>query len=272
MTARIVRWVVLFFLLLVMLLPLVWLLLSSLEPNQEFFSRPTSPGFFRGSLANYASVLGAQPMLRYLFNSLLVSTASALLGSTVALLASYVFLFRFRLKRVFSALLTFGLFVPTSAFMIPYFLLVGRIGLYDTDAGIAVVYIGVSLPTAFLIVTTHMRDAVFSEYLEASFLDGASVFQTFRRIAVPLAVPGAVTAGIFLVIIGWNELLYALLLSQGDTSRTVQVAISFLVATYTANFTEAFAAMIIAVLPVVIIYIFLNKRIVAGLGMAVGLK
>ncbi len=272
MMARILRWAVLLAFLAVVLLPLIWLLGASLEPNQELFSRPGGLASIHWGFQNYGSVLVEAPMLLYLFNSLFVSAASALVGSAVATLAAYAFLFRFPLRRLFYPLLTFGLFVPTSAFMIPYFLMVSRIGLYNSDPGIALVYVGISLPTAFLIVTTHMREAVFAELLEASFLDGATVHQTFRGIVAPLALPGAVTAGIFLVIIGWNELLYALLLSQDDLSRTVQVAISFLVATYTANFTQAFAAMIIAVLPVVAIYIFLNRRIVAGLGMVVGLK
>ena len=272
MTARIARWVVLCVFLAVVLLPLLWLFVSSLEPNTEFFSRPSNPFSIHWGLSNYRAVLVEQPMLRYLFNSLVVSLSSAAIGSLVALLASYVFLFRFPLRGLIYPLLSFGLFVPTSAFMIPYFLLMSRVGMYNTLSGIALVYVGVSLPTAFLIVSTHMREAIFSELLEAGFLDGASVHQVFRRIVAPLAAPGAVTAGVFLVIIGWNELLYALLLSQDDTSRTVQVAISFLVATYTANFTEAFAAMIIAVLPVVIAYVFLGRRIVAGLGTVVGMK
>ena len=272
MIARVFRWFVLLLFLLVVLLPLLWLLVSSFLPNREFFSRPLAFTAVRWDLGNYASVLREQPMLLYLLNSLIVSVASTILGAFVALPAAFAFLFRFRMRRLLYPLLVFGLFVPTSAFMIPYFLMVSRIGLYDNLLGIALVYAGVSLPTAFLIVSTHMREAVYGEYLEASLLDGASVHQTFLHVAAPLALPGAMTACVFLIIIGWNELLYALLLSQNDASRTVQVAISFLVATYTANFTEAFAAMILAVLPVVVISLFLNRRIASGLGMTVGLR
>ncbi len=268
----VLRTVVLVLFLLIILLPLLWLLASSFLPNREFFSRPLAFVSIRWDFSNYVGVLQEQPMLRYLLNSLVVSLTSAAAGAAVALLSAFVFLFRFPMKRLLYTLLVFGLFVPTSAFMIPYFLTVNRLGLYDRLAGIALVYAGVSFPTAFLIVSTHMREAVYAEFLEASFLDGASVHQAFVHVAAPLSIPGAMTASIFLVIIGWNELLYALLLSQNDGSRTVQVAVSFLVATYTANFTQAFAAMILAVLPVVVIYIFLNRRIVAGLGMAAGLK
>jgi raffinose/stachyose/melibiose transport system permease protein len=272
MIGRVFRWAALLLFLAVILLPLVWLLFSSFLANEEFFSRPLAFASNRWSLDNYARVLTEQPMLLYLMNSLIVAVASTCLGTVVALLASFAFLFRFPLRRPINLLLSFGLFVPTSAFMIPYFLMISRFGLYDNLAGIALVYAGVSIPTAFLIITTHMREAVFPEFIEASLLDGASVHQVFRLVVAPIAFPGAVTAAIFLVIIGWNELLYALLLSQGDASRTVQVAISFLVATYTANFTQAFAAMILAVAPVLVIYIVLNKRILSGLGMAAGLK
>jgi raffinose/stachyose/melibiose transport system permease protein len=117
-----------------------------------------------------------------------------------------------------------------------------------------------------------MQDIIKTDVIEASFLDGASLFQCFSKVVAPISFRGAITAAIILVINSWNELLYALLLSQNDKSRTVQVAISSLVATYSANFPQAFAAMIIAILPMILIYIFLNKHIVAGLGMTVASK
>jgi len=157
MIARILRWIVLLLFLAVILLPILWLLLSSFLPNREFFSRPLAFASIRWSLENYTSVLTEQPMLLYLMNSVLVSLASTLVGTLVALLASFVFLFRFALKRLLYSVLVFGLFVPTSAFMIPYFLMISRIGLYNSDIGIALVYAGISLPTAFLIINTHMK-------------------------------------------------------------------------------------------------------------------
>lgn len=271
MIAKALKWLFLCLFLIIVVLPLFWLLLSSFKLNAEFFSNPL--GFpAHWSFANYVTVLTEAPMLLYLANSIAISAASTLLGALVALAAAFVFLFEFRLKRFFYLLLTFALFVPTSAFMIPYFLMISRLGLYNNDLGIALVYVGISLPTSFLIVSTYMRDAVKSELIEASYLDGATLHQSFVLIVVPISMRGVITACIFLLIIGWNELLYALLLSQSDGSRTVQVAISFLVATYTANFPQAFAAMVLAVLPIIVIYAFLNKRIVAGLGMAIGSK
>jgi len=271
MIGRILKWTALGVFLAIVLAPLLWLLLSSFKSNSEFFTNPLGAPQ-RWTFINYVTVLTQAPMLLYLFNSLLVAVLSTLFGALIALLASFVFLLEFPFKRFFYLLMVFGLFVPTSAFMIPYFLLVSKLGLYDTDLGIALVYVGIATPTGFLIVNTYMRDAVRTELIEASCLDGASLHQSFLRIVAPISMRGVATACVFLVIMSWNELLYALLLSQGDQSRTVQVAISFLVATYAANFPNAFAAMIIAMLPIVIIYIFVNKQIVSGLGMAVGMK
>ncbi len=271
MIGRALKWVVIALFLAVVLCPLAWLLVSSLKLNSDFFTNPIgAPSPW--TIGNYITVLTEQPMLLYLVNSVLVATLSTLVGAAIALPASFVFLLDFPLKRFFSSLLVFGLFVPTSAFMIPYYLLVSRLGLYNSDIGIALVYVGIATPTGFLIVSTYMRDAVRTELVEAARLDGATLWQTFLRVAAPIAMRGVVTACIFLVIISWNELLYALLLSQDDGSRTVQVAISFLVATYSANFPNAFAAMVLALIPVTVVFVFLNRRIVAGLGMAVGLK
>lgn len=271
MITKIFKWIFLVFFLLIILLPLVWLLSSSLKSNNEFFLNTL--GFPRHiTFSNYRTVLTEQPMLKYLFNSFFISALSTLVGLAIAMLASFIFLFDFKHKKFFRLLLTFGIFIPTSAFMIPYFFVISRIGLYDNVLGIALVYIGISLPNGFLIIDAYMQDIVKTDVLEASFLDGASLFQCFSKIVVPISSRGAMTAAIILFINSWNELLYALLLSQNDTSRTVQVAISFLVATFSANFPQAFAAMVVAMLPIILIYVFLNKRIVAGLGTAMASK
>jgi len=271
MIAKIFKWIFLVLFSLLIILPLIWLLFSSLKTNNEFFENMLGIPVHI-TLYNYRIVLTEQPMLRYLFNSFFVSISSTLIGLAVAMLASFIFLFDFKYKKFLRLFLTFGIFIPTSAFMIPYFLIISRIGLYDNLLGIALIYIAISLPSSFLIINNYMQDIVKTDILEASFLDGASFFECFTKIVTPISSRGAMTAAIILFINSWNELLYALLLSQSDRSRTVQVAISFLVATFSANFPQAFAAMIMAMLPIIVLYIFLNKRIVAGLGMAMASK
>jgi raffinose/stachyose/melibiose transport system permease protein len=254
---------ILFFLALV-IVPLLWILIASFKTNAEFFAHPFGlPSVW--SLGNYVKAFSLEPLLLYLTNSITVAVVSTLLTVMVTALAAYVFLYQFPCKKWIYFLLIFGLFVPLSAFMLPYFLVVNGLGLYDTVWGLALVYAGVSMPLSFLIIHTYLKEIITQEVIEASYIDGASFFKVFSHIAAPLAKGGMITAAIFLLISSWNELLYALLLTQSEQSRTVQVAIRFFISSFAANYPLAFAAIVIAILPMIIIYIFFNNRIVSGL-------
>lgn len=252
------------------LIPVIWIFVSSFKTNFEFIKSPIKfPS--KLSLENYISVLtyggssAEEPLWKFLLNSFIVSFVATLIVLSVTALASYALLYSFPLKRLCHFLLSFGLFLPTSAFMIPYFIIISKLGLYDTRLGISLVYSGMTIPLGFLIIHTYMRDSIDSELIEAAFIDGASFHRIFKDIVIPLSRGGILTASIFLWINSWNELLYALLLSQSEKSRTIQVAISSMIATYTANYPQAFAAVLLSILPVVIIYILLNKYILTGL-------
>jgi len=250
----------------VVIIPLVWIFISSFKTNIEFFSSPYSlPNYW--TLKNYINSFSREPLLLYLSNSVVVAAVSTLLNILITLPASYVFLHEFPFKKVFFVLIIFGLFVPLSAFILPYFLIVSWLGLYDSLWGLIIVYTGISAPLSFLIIHTYIQEIVNREIIEAATLDGASFHQIFIRIVAPLSKGGVATATIFSLMIAWNELLYAMILTQSESSRTIQMAIRFLVATFYADYPTAFAAIIISILPMVLIYSFLNRYIVKGLAM-----
>ena len=103
------------------------------------------------------------------------------------------------------------------------------------------------------------------ELLEAARVDGASFHRIFRSIVAPLTMPGVVTAAIFLLITCWNELLFASVLTEDQAAQTVQVGIRFFLTTYAANYPLAFAATVMAILPTVVVYVFLSNRVIGGL-------
>jgi raffinose/stachyose/melibiose transport system permease protein len=260
---QVITGLVLIMVLALMVVPFGWLVIASFKSNIEFFSDPFGlPHTW--SFDNYATVFSDEPMLLYLWHSAVAAGASTTLAVGASTMASYALLYRFRVRHATFLFLSFGLFVPVNALMTPYYFIVTDLGLYDSIWGLVLVYAGVSAPICFLIVKTYM-DSIPREILEASYVDGASFHRTFLRIVLPLSVPGMVTASVFLMIIAWNELLFANLLTQSDAARTVQVAIRFFLAAFHANYPEAFAAMIIAILPTVVAYVLLSKRIIAGL-------
>jgi len=250
-------------LLLISLVPFLWLLLSSFKSAIELYENPFGlPAEI--SLVNYVTAFSQQPMFAYLLNTTLAAVGSTGLAVLLAAMASFALLGRWRVPPTVSAFLTFGLFVPTSAFMVPYFFIVHWAGLYDSVWGLILVYAGVSLPLAFTIVKTYM-DTIPASLVEAAIIDGASFNSIFWRIIMPMSAPGLATACIFLVIVAWNELLLASLLTGSPAAKTVQVGLRSFMEAYHAEYTVAFAGIIVTVVPIMAIYLLLSRYIVAGL-------
>jgi len=261
--ARVVKWLFLGALLVITIGPVLWLLLSSFKTEPELFGSPFGLPQ-KWSLQNFSGALDAQPLLDYFRNSVLVAVTSTAATIVVATMASYALLHKFRLNSTARLFLFFGLFVPVSAFITPIFYIVYHVGLYNTVWGIALVYSGITLPTAFLIIKTYM-DTIPHEIIESAQIDGASFHGVFFRVVVPLTGPGLATAAIFLTIAAWNELLYANLLSENQSAQTLQVGIRNFLASYAANYPQAFAATVMAIAPTILAYAFLSNRVITGM-------
>ncbi len=268
-----ISWFLLIFYLILVIVPLFWIVSSSFKTNAEFFANPVGiPSHLNWQ--NFTAVLSyggstEESLMRYLINSAVITCLATIINLLLTLPASYFFLYNFPHRSSLYLFLTFGLFLPTSAFMVPYMFIVSRLGLYDSRLGIALVYAGMTMPLAFLIIQSYMKNSTPKELIEAALLDGASFHQIFFKVSIPLSRGGIITAVIFLVITFWNELLYALLLSQSEGSRTIQIAISSLISTYAANYPQAFAAITISISPIILVYVVLNKYIVSGLSVYV---
>jgi raffinose/stachyose/melibiose transport system permease protein len=154
--------------------------------------------------------------------------------------------------------------LPANAFITPIFYVIHNLGLYNSVWGIALTYIGLNLPIGFLIIKTYM-DTVPGDILEAARMDGCGFHTTLLRIVLPLVGPGVATASIFLAISAWNELLYANLLSDDQNAQTIQVGVRSFLASYAANYPQAFAATAMAVIPTVVVYVVLSNRVIEGM-------
>jgi raffinose/stachyose/melibiose transport system permease protein len=256
-------WLVIAIFLVLTVVPFAWLLLSSFKTNTELFSNPFSlPASW--SLENYTSAFATHPLTIFLRNSAVIAITSTLLAISASTLASYALLHQFKFSRSVYVFLIFGLLLPVNAFIAPIFYIINFLGLYNTVWGVAIVYAAISFPLSFLVIKTYM-DTVPVELLEVSRLDGASYHRIFFKIILPICVPGIVTAAIFLMITAWNELLFASLLTQDEQAQTIQVGIRYFLTTYSANYPQAFAATVMAIVPTVLAYIFLSDRVIAGM-------
>jgi raffinose/stachyose/melibiose transport system permease protein len=258
------KWVFLLFLLATALLPLVWLLLNSFKTNLELQVSPFSlPAKF--SLENYRNAIALSSLPRLFLNSIIVAFGTVVLNLLVTSMAGFVLAREtFKGKGLIHTLLTAGILIPIIAFMVPYFTLVTKLGLYDKLITLILVYSAINIPVSIFIITAFMK-AIPREMEEAAIIDGCGFAQRFTKVIFPLARSGIVTAGTFCFIYAWNEFIMAMLLTSSLSARTIQLGIRFFTSQYISDYTGMFAAIVLSIVPSVIIYVLLHDRIISGL-------
>src|SRR3954451_9952064 len=247
------------------LLPFYWLVNISLKTGPDLSSADLFPP--HPTLQNYKSIFQNSNFTRALGNSAIVALTTTLIGVIVGSFAAYA-LARLRMRGKFVILgivLSITTF-PQIAIAAPLFRLWADIGLYNTLLGLIIPYLTFALPLSIYILVTFFRE-IPKDLEEAALVDGATNFQAFIKIVIPLAAPGLATAGILTFIAAWNEFLLATTLTSSVTARTVPVAISQF--TGSTEFevplgTQSAASVVISI-PLIILVLLFQKRIVAGL-------
>jgi raffinose/stachyose/melibiose transport system permease protein len=262
--ATLAKWLFLAFMLAVAILPLLWLLVNSFRTNLEL---QVSPFGFPASLAfeNYRNAVAMANLPRLFANSIMVAAASVIVNLAVSSLAGFVLAREtFRGRGSIHTLLTAGILVPIISFMVPYFTLVTKTGLYDSLAALVLVDAAINIPVSIFLVTAFMA-SIPKELEEAAIIDGCGFAGRFARIIFPLARSGLVTAGTFCFIYAWNEFIMAMLLTSSRSSRTIQLGIRFFTSQFITDYTGMFAAIALSIVPSVAVYAFLHDKIIAGL-------
>ncbi len=247
------------------LFPFYWLVNVSLKTGTDLSQSNLFPP--HPTLDNYDSVFKNGDFTSALRNSLIITSVTTILALIVGSFAAYA-LARLRFPNKFlllGVILSISTFPPI-AIAAPIFKLWTDLGLYDTYAGLIIPYLTFALPLAIYILTSFFKE-IPKELEEAALVDGATYFQAFRKVILPLAAPGLVTAGLLTAFFVWNEFLLAQTLTSSPKAFTVPVAV--------ANFTGSSkfeiplgtisAASVIITIPLVAAVIIFQKRIVAGL-------
>jgi raffinose/stachyose/melibiose transport system permease protein len=261
---KILKWVVLLFFLAVALLPFIWLLLNSFKTNFELETAPLAlPS--RISFENYANALAMAELPRLFVNSILVSIGAVALNLIIAAMAGFVLSREtFKGREVIFTVVTAGVLIPIISFMVPYFMIITRVGLYDKLLSLVLVYAAINLPVSVSLITSFMR-SIPKELEEAAIIDGCGFNQRFTKIIFPLARSGLATAGTFCFIYAWNDFIMAMLFTSSISSRTIQLGIKFFTSQFITDYTGMFAAIILSMIPSVGAYIFLHNKIISGL-------
>jgi multiple sugar transport system permease protein len=257
---RALRYVAIALVVIVLVLPLAWMLLSSFK-NQIDITTSRNLLVFTPTLRNYQNVFEQQNYLQYLCNSFIVAALSTLFSLILGLPAAYG-IARFRAHWLGVVLLTARI-IPGITFLVPWYILFGRIGLLGSYWALILSHMLVGLPFIAWVMIPFF-ESLPQELEESARIDGASVFGAFVRIAMPLAVPGVITASIMAFIFSWNNFMFSLVLA-GDDTRTLPIAIFNFLSYSSVDWGGLMAAAVVITLPVLVITLVVQRYIVAGL-------
>ncbi len=251
------------------LIPVLWLISVSLKPPESIADGRFIPS--EVSFDNYKSLfeggIDESPFIKPLINSILIALSTTVISIVLASFCAYAIArLEFPGKRVILAgALAIAMFPPISTIG-PLFDMWRALGLYDTYPGLIIPYLTFSLPLAIYCLVAFFREIPW-ELEQAAQVDGATPFQAFRKVIVPLAAPGMFTAAILVFIFAWNDFLFAISLTSSDASRTVPASLAFF--TGESSFTEPTgsiaAAAVVVTVPIIVFVLFFQRRIVSGL-------
>jgi trehalose/maltose transport system permease protein len=245
--------------------PFYYAVVTSFKSGQAIFQVDYWPSSF--SLGNYAAVLGAGHFARNILNSLIVAVATVALSLALGVTASYALArIRFRGRRLLLfTILSVSMF-PQVAVLAGLFEMVSAFRLYNSLLSLVFAYLIFTLPFTVWVLTAFMRDLP-AGIEEAAIMDGASPFAVVTRIFMPMLWPAMVTTGLLAFITAWNEFLFALTFISTDTQRTVPVAIALLsgASSFEVPWGRIMAASVIVTVPLIVLVLVFQRRIVAGL-------
>lgn len=250
---------------LVALVPLLWALSTSLKPSAAVMSSPPSWIPTVATFQHYVDVFVKSNFARYLLNSVIVATSATVVVLVVGAHAAYAAArFAFPGRRLFLAVLLVTLMIPLTVLVVPLYLLASNLGVINTYGVLIVVYSAWQLPAGVWLLRGFFED-IPVELAEAASVDGASQWRTFYRIILPLSLPGLAATGIITFVWVWNEFIISLVLTSSDDMRLIPVGLYQFVGAFGTDWGGLTAAALIAILPIIVLFGFLQRYLVTGL-------
>lgn len=265
-TENIIRGVLIVLAVFFFMMPIFWLLSTSFKFGREAFAIPPKWIFFDWTLSSWRDVLQNSKVGRYLTNSLIISLGTTALSLLLGVPAGYAIArSRSRVLNTSSYFFLLLLMIPPIAMLIPFYLLMRDLHLLGTYASLII--LDTVFDAAFVVwmMRSYFQD-VPREMEEAALVDGASPWQSFVKVALPLSVPGVIASALYCFIFSWNDFLFALMLTSPKT-KTIPLGILASFSAVEISWGRMAVMSIFAIIPAVIISLFLNRYFVQGLTM-----
>ncbi len=249
----------------VILLPVIWMFLTSLKPTAETLSFPPKLLPENPSFQNYLSAWRNMRLGTYFFNSLYVSLMTTFVAVFFGCMGGYA-LARFRMKgeKLYLMFILMTRMFPAVIFLIPFFIVMRNLQLIDSFTGLIISYTVFALPFSIWLLRGFFRN-IPSELEEAARIDGCTRLKAFTKIILPLSAPGIAATAVFCFIMAWNEFMFANSLIMSDSKRMLTVALVASIDDFVVRWNELMAGGLITTLPVIVFYVFMQKYITGGL-------
>lgn len=245
--------------------PLLWIVLCSVKKQGELLSNPTKLIPSAVTLDNFKNVLINLGFLNNIGNSVIIAFSSTLITITISALGAYgIVRFYPRFGKLMTRVLITTYMFPPILLAVPYSIIMGKAGLMNTRIGLVIVYLSFSVPYAIWLLVGFFQ-TVPLEIEEAARVDGANKIQVFVNVALPIVAPGLVAVAIYTFINAWNELLYALIMTNSTSKMTVSIALKSLEGQEILDWGTMMAASVLVVVPSIIFFMLIQKKIAGGL-------
>ncbi|MGI6150040.1 MAG: carbohydrate ABC transporter permease [Firmicutes bacterium] len=246
------------------LLPLLWMLSTSLKPETEVYTNlsiiPRQLDF-----SSYAHVWGQTEFPLWFRNSAVIALSSTTLALVIGCLAAYsLSRFRYPGRTLFGQILLIVQMFPSILLVIPMFLIMSKVNLLDRLSGLIITYLAFGLPTATWMLKGYF-DTIPKELEEAAMIDGCSTLSAFRRVILPISGPGITSVAIFTLLLAWNEFLYAFIFLKSSKNFTLTLGLVSFMNQFTNEWDNLMTASTLITVPVLFFFLLLQKYLTRGL-------
>jgi multiple sugar transport system permease protein len=252
---------------LAVIFPLIWMIVTSVKPQSELFSIPPTLMPETMTFEHYQRLLTDTPFLQYFRNSMILAVTTTVVVVALGTLGAYSLVrFKYRGRATLATLVLFTYLMPSVVLVIPLYLMMAKLGLANTLASLVIAYTTFALPYALWLLRSFMS-SIPVDLESAALVDGAGRMGAFVDVILPQALPGIVSTALFTFILCWNEYLFALVLVNSDSVRPLTAGtVNMLITSFNIDWSLLMAASVMMSLPLIVIFTFLQGTLTKGFG------
>jgi multiple sugar transport system permease protein len=265
--AKVIWSVIAWTIVLAVVFPLIWMIVTSVKPQSELFSIPPTLAPETITFEHYVRLLTETPFLQYFRNSMILAVTTTLVVVTLGTLGAYSLVrFKYRGRETLATLVLFTYLMPSVVLIIPLYLMMVKLGLANTLTSLVIAYTTFALPYALWLLRSFMS-GIPEDLESAALVDGAGRMGAFFDVILPQALPGVVSTALFTFILCWNEYLFALVLVNSDSVRPLTAGtMNMLITAFNIDWSLLMAASVMMSLPLIVIFTFLQGTLTKGFG------